>query len=386
MEKVIKLFMQIIKAEVTGESLREDVIADMTPEMMERLYRISNKHDMAHIIAAFLQKQNMLGEDAISKKYSQALYMAVLRYENIRYELERISELFNSEQIAFMPLKGSVIRRFYVEPWLRTSCDIDILIRFEDLDRACELLSTRFDYRKDHCSAKDVSLFSPSGVHLELHFKMQKKMDTLGDLLSKVWTYAHPIEEESCQYEMTAEFFLFYIFAHMYRHFSTGGCGMRTFVDIWLLTTHLKYDEVVLQKLCEDGEIWQFVQVARRLIEVWFEGKPYDELSRRMESYVVVGGTYGTSETSMTVKKTETPGRVKYLLKRIFMGYKSLCTLYPRLEQMPILYPYYTIVRWCTVLNADVFNRVTKEAKLNGDIQKEKVDELRDLFNELGLK
>lgn len=385
MEKVIKIFTQIIRAEVTADTLGDDIVKQITPTVLERLYLISNKHDMAHVIAAFLQKGNLLGEDALSKRYSQALYMAVMRYENIQYELERVCGLFESERIAYMPLKGSVIRKFYSEPWLRTSCDIDILIRMEELDKACELLGTRFGYRKDYCSPKDVSLYAPSGVHLELHFKMQKQLNILGDTLSKVWDYAQLMKEGGYQYKMTTEFFLFYIFAHMSRHFATGGCGMRTFVDVWLLTTQLQYDEEILKELCEEGKIWKFVQTVKKIIRVWFEGEPHDELSRRMESYVVVGGTYGTSETSMTVKKTETPGRAKYLLKRIFMDYGQLCTLYPKLEKVPILYPYYTIARWCTVLNADVFDRVTKEAKLNGDIQKEKVDELRDLFNELGL-
>lgn len=386
MKKVIDLFIQIVRVEVTGEPPNNDMAKQMTPEMMERLYQLSSKHDLAHIVAAFLQKENLLGEDTISKRYTQALYMAVMRYENIQYELEKVCSLFELEQVAYMPLKGSVIRRLYAEPWLRTSSDIDILVRLKELDKACELLETHFGYRKDYCSSKDISLYAPSGVHLELHFKMQKKIDIMGNTLDKVWDYAYLTKEHDYQYEMTTEFFLFYIFAHMSRHFSNGGCGIRSFVDVWLLTTQLEYDEKILKELCEEGEIWKFVQVVRQLIRVWFDGEPYDELSRRMEAYVIAGGTYGTSETTMTVKKTKTPGRIEYLLKRIFMSYEQLRTLYPTLEKVPILYPYYTVVRWCTVLKGDVFTRVTKEAKLNGDIQQEQVNELRDLFEELEIK
>lgn len=385
MEQVIKLFTQIIKAEVTGGVVGNDVIAQITPEIMDKLYTVSKKHDLAHIVAAVLQKNNLLGEDKLSQRYSQDLYMSVMRYENIQYELERICELFESEQIIHIPLKGSVIRKFYPEPWLRTSCDIDILIHPEDLDRACELLRNRLDYRSEPCSYKDISLYAPSGVHLELHFMIQEDIESLDRVLCRVWEYAYPAAEGGWRYEMTPEFFMFHIFAHMSYHFSGGGCGIRTFVDVWLLMNRMEYDETILQKLCEESNIWQFVLAVRTLARIWFEDEPYDELSTELEAYVVSGGTYGTKETSMTAKKTKTPRRMKYILKRIFVPHRHLIILYPRLEKAPFLYPYYTVVRWCKVLKGDVFKRVTSEAKLHGDIEEKQVDELKRLFDKLGL-
>ena len=385
MEQVIKLCMQVIRAEVTGETLSEEVIRQITPEMMAKLYQISSKHDLAHIVAVVLQKNNLLGEDALSKRFSQVLYMAVMRYENIKYELGQICELFETEQIIHIPLKGSVIREFYAEPWLRTSCDIDILIRPEDLDRACEALTTYLKYHAEPRAYKDVSLYAPSGVHLELHFMILEDTETLDRVLGKVWEHVHPIEKGRYQYAMTPEYFLFHIFAHMSYHFFRGGCGVRTFVDVWLLTKQIKYDETVLKVLCQQGNIWQFVKAVKKLVNIWFEGEAYDELSKELESYVVVGGLYGTKEASMIAKKTKTPGRFKYILKRIFVSHRHLCVLYPRLKKMMFLYPFYMVARWCKVFNEDVFKRVTSEAKLNGEIKQEKVDELKMFFDKLGL-
>lgn len=386
MEQVIKLFTQIIKAEVAGEVLDENLIAQITPEMEGKLYQISSKQDLAHIVAVVLQKHNLLGEDSLSKRYSQALYMAVMRYENIQYELEQICELFETEQIVHIPLKGSVIRKFYAEPWLRTSCDIDILIQPEDLDEACQLLASRLNYREESRDYKDVSLFSPSGVHLELHFMIQEHNETLDKVLKQVWEYVHPMEIGQYRYVMTPEFFLLHIFAHMAYHFSGGGCGVRTFIDVWLLTKHLKYDETILKDLCQACGIWEFAIAVRRLANIWFDDGEYDELSKELERYVFGGGVYGTKETSMIAKKTRTPGRVKFIMQRLFMPYVDLSILYPLLKKVPILYPYYTVVRWCKVFKEDVFKRVTQEAKLNGDIRKEQVAELKTLFVKLGLQ
>jgi hypothetical protein len=87
----------------------------------------------------------------------------------------------------------------------------------------------------------------------------------------------------------------------------------------------------------------------------------------------------------MTTKRMNTSGGSNYILKRIFMPYKDLCTLYPKLVKLPVLYPVYTVVRWCKLLNLDVFKRVTNEAQVNSAIAEDKVDEMKDLFEKLHL-
>ena len=94
---------------------------------------------------------------------------------------------------------------------------------------------------------------------------------------------------------------------------------------------------------------------------------------------------YGTSTTSVIAKKTETPGKAKYLIRRLFMPYKKLCFLYPKLKKIPLLYPYYTIVRWFSVLHIDIFKRIKNEVKLNHGIEQNQINKIRDLFDKLGL-
>lgn len=385
MKKIIKLYMQLIKAEITGTPVSEEVLGQITPEAKEQLYHISRKNDLAHVIAAVLQRNNLLGEDELSGKYSTILYKAVMRYENIRYEFEQICSLFESEKIIYIPLKGSVIRQYYAEPWLRTSNDIDILIRPDDLDRACELLHTRLNYYDGIRTTKDLSLFSPSGVHLELHFKIQESMEKMDRVFCNLWDYIGPVKENGYRYEMTPEYFLFHIVAHIAKHMLHGGCGVRAYVDVWLLMIHLKYDENIFLQLCEQSELLHFVESIRKLLNVWFEDDEHDELSRQLERYVINGGTFGTTETIMTTKRMSASGESGYILKRIFMSYKDLCTLYPKLVKIPVMYPFYTVVRWCKLLNVDVFKRVTNEAKVNSTIAEDKVDDLKELFGKLQL-
>lgn len=385
MEQVIKIFVQIIKSELNGQSLDQEVIRQMTSDMIENLYHLSKMHDLTHIVAVALQKYGLLGDDEISEKFFHSIFAAVKRYENIRHEQEQIYDLFEQEQIMYVPLKGSVIRKYYLEPWYRTSCDIDILIRPEDLDRACELLVSRLHYSEEARHYKDVSLYSPSNVHLELHFMILEHNDTMDKVLGRVWEYVRPVSEGGFQYEMTPEYFLFHIFVHMAYHFTGGGCGVRAFADVWLLSKHMEFNENVLNHFCQECDICRFVEMARRLVSVWFEDAKHDELTLEMEYYVMRGGAYGTDETFMVAQKTKTKGTFRFILERLFMPYVDLCILYPRLKRIPILYPFYTVVRWCTVLKGDVFTRVTGEVKLNGEIEQRKVEELKSLFGKLGL-
>lgn len=385
MKKIIKLYTQLIKAEITGTPASEEVLGQITPEMKEQLYHISRKNDLAHVIAALLQRNNLLGEDELSRQYSETLYKAVMRYETLQYEFEQICSLFEKEKIIYIPLKGSVIRQYYAEPWLRTSNDIDILIQPEDLDRACEVLHTQLNYYDGIRTTKDISLFSPSGVHLELHFKIQESMEKMDRVFCNLWDYVGPAKDNEYRYEMTPEYFLFHIVAHIAKHMLHGGCGLRAYVDVWLLMKHLEYDENIFLQLCEQSELTHFVEGAKKLIRVWFEEEEHDELSRQLEHYVINGGTYGTTEMAMTTKRMNTAGGSGYILKRIFMPYKDLCTLYPKLVKIPVLYPFYMVVRWGKLLNLDVFKRVTNEAKVNSAIEEDKVDELKELFKKLQL-
>ena len=53
---------------------------------------------------------------------------------------------------------------------MRISCDIDILVHENDLERATNHLINNLGYSYDGKGAHDVSLFLDKRVHLELHY------------------------------------------------------------------------------------------------------------------------------------------------------------------------------------------------------------------------
>ena len=159
---------------------------------------------------------------------------------NIEREQQTIYKLFEDNAIEFIPLKGAVIRQYYPEPYMRTSCDIDILVHEEDLERAKNALVSALNYKSsEKISFHDISLFSLGGIHLELHYNLKEKRQNLDELLGKVWDYAVNTKEGKYFKLQSPEFYIFYHIAHMANHFLRGGCGIRTFIDLYFIEKHI---------------------------------------------------------------------------------------------------------------------------------------------------
>lgn len=94
--------------------------------------------------------------------------------------------------IPFIPLKGSVLRDLYPEGWMRTSSDIDILVKQDDVEKAADILVEKLGYSRKVGTTREISFFSPLQIHLELHFDLIE--DTVSkeqnDILSKIWNVA----------------------------------------------------------------------------------------------------------------------------------------------------------------------------------------------------
>ena len=132
-------------------------------ETQRKLYVLAKRHDLAHFVGYVISKHELSFDEQALEKFEEEQHVAVYRYENIRFELSEIRATFEKANIPFVPLKGAKLRALYPQPWLRTSCDIDVLVHEEDLPRAIKALTEEQGYaqhgKKEY---HDVSLFAPS--------------------------------------------------------------------------------------------------------------------------------------------------------------------------------------------------------------------------------
>jgi len=308
----------------------------------------------------------------------------VYRYEYQNYELEQICKTLEKSKIPFIPLKGSVIRQYYPEPWMRTSCDIDILISKTDLDLAQEILIKELEYQAQAVdSSHDVSLYSPSGIHLELHHSLveNEHPQYSNDILYGVWEAVS--ESRSCQKTMTNEMFYFYHIAHMQKHFEIGGCGVRPFLDVYLLQKHPQYRSEACYQLLKNGKLLTFAKACEEASLVWFDKADMTSLAKDIQDYILYAGMYADTENRAAVNQAKKGGRVKYLRSKIFLPYAQLSLQYPTIQTKKWLTPFYQIKRWLRLLFGQDSKSAARDLKANVSIEKKKRQQIEKLLKEL---
>ncbi len=385
---VKKTLFSLFRSALTGRELGAEDKALFSAESLPALFSLAKKHDLAHLLALGLDENGLLDKGCEGgKKLSQELVMAVYRYERINYDLEELCKALEGAKIPFIPLKGSVLRAYYPQPWIRTSCDIDILVKREDLEGAIAYLAQNEGYEEKERGPHDVSLFSPQGTHVELHFDLveEGRANDAIEVLKGVWEDASLREGSEYHYEMTDAFFYFYHVAHMAKHFESGGCGVRPFIDTWILDGMENVDKSKRDELLQSGGLLKFSQVARQLSRSWFAEEELNAVTEKMENFILSGGVYGSSQNRVELQQTRKGGKIGYLFSRIFIPYSKLKRYYPVLEKHRWLTPFMQVRRWFMLLNPKVAKMAKRELQANKKIDKTKADEMGEFLCEIGL-
>lgn len=358
---------------------------DINDECLEKTYNFCMRYDICSIVAFGLFKNNLITNSELRQKFQTENLSAVSRYERINFELERAKNLLENNGIAYIPLKGSVIRKYYPEPYFRTSCDIDILIRRSDLKKAVSILEKQGKYKLKCRAAHDVLLVSESKTSLELHFTLiNTDFDRLEKVLNRVWEYVVKVEGRNFEYALTDEMFYFYHVAHMAKHF-TGGCGVRPFMDLSVLDSHLNIDRKVLNSLLKEAGLIEFEKACRNLAEVWFKGLEHSEFTKDMENFIFSAGVFGSLQNTVAVRQVKANGKRKYFFSRMFMPYDRLKKIYPSLEGKRFLLFFYQVRRWFYVIFHGRAKRTFREIKINNTLSEEQRDKIIKMFGKLDL-
>lgn len=381
-----EICLNLLKSSLQGLDLDEELKNSITEQELPELFKLAKKHDLAHIVGDSLDKIGVLKENSQARKvFLQERNMAVFRYEQLNYDLERISAGLEEEKIEHIPLKGSVIRKFYPEPWLRTSCDIDILIRESDKERAKEVFENKLNCEYKSTWDYEQSFFTESGTHIELHHSLACGKFEEKKFLSEIWQNAVAVDGKAYRKELADEWFYFYHFAHMAKHFETGGCGIKPFMDIFVLEQNLKPDEEKLTELLEKGNMLAFANGVRALSKVWFEEREHTPTTQALEEFILTGGVYGTTANKVKAQQSKSGGKFKYIMSRIFQPYDLLRLNYPVLNKHKWLTPFYQVVRWFRIVFKGGAKKSVIEFSESANLSKDTQDKTQKLLRDLGL-
>ena len=370
MSKNVDVFFALLRSAMTKTN--EDI--DLSGVDLEELLRLANAHDLAHLVCYELERRGLivegegcenhstLAEGQVIDDFVEQLDLAMFRHINREIAVAKVREVLEGEKIPFIILKGTVLMDFYPEPWMRTSSDVDVLVSPDDFVRAVAAFkqSGLVNFAEtDH----DLSFYTTEEFHVELHHSLIDD-DRLPDTtkhIKNIWNYSKPSSDGKVERTLNDEMFYFYHIAHMAKHFKESGCGIRYFMDIWVLNHATSFEKDRRNALLADSGIKTFAEKAEKISEIWFSGaKPDPELDEIID-FLINGGIYGSLEYGTILKRHRKGSRVAFYIYRLFMPYDKIKYLYPVLQKVPILLPIFWVVRWFKLLNPKVRRHVKQE-------------------------
>ena len=318
-EALLALFFASLKSAVTEERMEGAL-----PEgALEALFSLAQGQELTHAVGYGLQRSGLLPTtSSVEKDFRKREMLALYSVERLLYETGRVKELFEQEKIPFLPLKGAVVRSFYPEAFLRCGRDVDILVKREDCDRAAALLTERLGYTAGaDRTFYDHKFTSPGGVNLELHFALMDSdlFPKAEAFLNGIWERVTPIQGKQFQMEMGQEDFLLFHLLHMAKHFVLGGCGVRPFLDLFLLEQKMTLDKEAFSRLLEETGMIAFYDRCMLLTRVWFSGGAHTQDTLEMERYLFSGGLFGTEKTEATADAARGGGKKGTLLRSLVL-------------------------------------------------------------------
>ena len=325
---------------VNGETPDQDRVSGMN---LANLYEAAQRHLLGCVTAMALESAGVKDE-----AFTQARWKAVRK--SLTFDTERAAVLDRLEEagIWYMPLKGSVLKTLYPKTGMRQMADSDILFdptRADDVRGIMESLG----FTTEHFGTGTHDVYHKPPV---LNFEMHRALfgpshdNRFAEYYADVKSRLVKDEGNAFGYRFTPEDFYIYITVHEYKHYSSGGTGLRSLLDTYV---YLKKNGDTLDRACIAGEldklgIADFEAQNRSLALHLFGGEELTTDEEEMLGVFLESGAYGTVPR-WAENQVRRRGRAGYLLSRTFPSYKVMVCLYPVLKSLPVLLPVFWIWR-----------------------------------------
>ena len=317
-------------------------------------YRVFKPHHMSTLMYDGAVRCGISRSDPMMQKLFGQYCQVLMISERQMQDVHRVCAAFDAAGIDYMPLKGSVMKARYPKPELRIMGDADILIRVEQSERIAAVMESLGFVPQS--GARYEMVWESDRLHLELHKKIvaEDNNDFYG-YLGDGWRMASHCDGK--RWSMRAEDEFIYLFIHFARHFRDGGIGCRHVLDLWVfLRSFPQLDMDYIRGEMEKLGQHMFYDNMLRLLSVWFEGAPEDEITAMLTEYIFAGGSYGDATSKAlsfalaheSVKDGAAPmkgARLRFFLRILFLGVDELKDKYTVLQKAPWLLPVVWVYR-----------------------------------------
>ncbi len=283
-------------------------------------------------------------------------YMVQLpKVTNQDVEIQKWLDAAEAAGIDCIPLKGYWLRKLYPTPIMRSMTDFDVLLR--EMDRTTirpwmEAMGYTPEEEKE-ISHHDNYVKHP-WMYIELHKHLMKPRAGRDEFEKNLWSRCVPVEGYQHVFQMSPEDFYVFHMAHMYKHFTDHGSGLKSIIDMYLFLQKdgLHLDQVYLEQELNRFGILAYTRYMEKLVNIWLgDGEP-DEDSRLVTDYIASCGMFGSAKHYHTIQvvngkgKNKNASKFRYRLKLLFPDVTTMAKRFPSVLKFPYLLPFYWIARF----------------------------------------
>ena len=116
----IQILFALLRCTICGTQLTEKERQLYAAVEMEELLRMASRQDVTHLLVLGLKNNDLIPK--AHREIEKCILKAAYRYEKMEFSLQNASKALEMAQIPFLPLKGAVMRKYYPQGWMRTSC------------------------------------------------------------------------------------------------------------------------------------------------------------------------------------------------------------------------------------------------------------------------
>lgn len=307
----------------------------------ETIYHYADINDVAGIIAFLIKalddEYKPSGELLMYFKKSMAV--AISSYEEKSSAYSYISALLEENDIDYITVKGMIVREYYPVRELRTSGDVDFIIKENQLEKAYKALQLPQIEIKAYNAG--VIVLSACDSMVEIHNSADVKSEYFKNVFSRVKSGEHTLNDYD---------HLLYVLCHLLKHMSYRGAGIRMLMDLdVMIKSFASFDEKYFIKLCDEAGVLKGAQVLLSLSRLWFDTpvSSYYDLSndsallQKLSDVFINGGSFGYEMSFVPAGYVKNSigkdGRISFI-NRIRI---ALRMAFPKKEYLKKCYKYY---------------------------------------------
>ena len=333
---------------VNGIAPDDKLVSDID---LEDLFKVSEKHRLSSIVGFALESVEIHDH-----RFVQARAKAIRKAAVMEIEKNNLFKRLEQEKIWYAPLKGIIIKDLYPSIGLRQMSDYDILFDKKYAQKVREIMTEQgFKTELFGKGSHDV-YYKPPVCNFEMHTVI---FDELHE--KKLCSYYRDVNkrlikdsDNKAGFQLSHDDFYIHVVAHEYKHFISGGTGLRSLLDtyvIWCKLGEYLNEEYIFSET-QKMDISVFEQKNKQLaFRIFSEDSirsgsflPDEPEEKEMFEYIAFSGVYGNTKNliqhSVNKRGGGKKGKLRYVKNRLFLPMENIKVYYPTFYKHKLLIPF----------------------------------------------